>query len=256
MEFRESLIMMIDTNAGFLSSLIRRSLPKSDLDGFRYEYAMQVLMKTIIAIILPLIIFALLAIEISKNSAILAWDTSILLAIHQTAQPPMDRFAAILTQLGIYWGVIPLTAVISLFLLYRKKWNQARYLITTMLGCAIISPTIKILLHRERPQLWQSSYPLPENYSFPSSHAMWSMTLVVALVILTWGSRWSWLLLLSGSLFVVAIAWTRLYLGVHFPSDIIAGWLLSLAWAVSTSFLLKVKKVQKDEFASRVEHKS
>lgn len=205
---------------------------------------MKVLLKIIIAIIIPLIIFILLAIQISRNSVISAWDTSILLAIHQTAQLPIDRFATTLTKLGIYWGVIPMTTVIYLFLLYRKKWNQARYLLITMLGCAIISPTIKLLLHRERPQLWQSLYSLPKNYSFPSSHAMWSMTLVVALVILTWGSRWCCLLLLGGGLFAVAIAWTRLYLGVHFPSDIIAAWLLSLAWAVSTSILLKVQPLK------------
>lgn len=203
---------------------------------------MKVRLKITIAIILPLIIFALLAIEITKNSVILAWDNSILLAIYQTIHPSIVRFAATFTQLGIYWVVIPLTVIISLFLIYRKKWNQARYLMITMLGSAIISPIVKILLHRERPQLWQSSYySLPKDYSFPSGHAMWSMTLVLALVILTWGSRWSWLLILGGGLFVLVIAWTRLYLGVHFPSDIIAGWLLSLAWAVTVSLLLKVQ---------------
>ena len=204
---------------------------------------MKLLLKIIMAIVLPLIIFALLTIEIQKNSVILAWDTSILLAIHQTAQTQIDMFATILTDFGIYWGVIPLTAAISWFLLYHKKRQEALYLLTTVLGCAIISPTIKILVQRQRPHLWTSLYPLPKDFSFPSGHAMWSMTFVVALVILTWGSRWSFLVLVSGGLFVVAIAWTRLYLGVHFPSDILAGWLLSIAWAVSTSIILRVQPI-------------
>jgi undecaprenyl-diphosphatase len=68
------------------------------------------------------------------------------------------------------------------------------------------------------------------------------MTFVVALVILTWGSRWCWSVLLGGGLFVVAIAWTRLYLGVHFPSDILAGWLLSIAWAVTVSLFFRVQR--------------
>ena len=202
---------------------------------------MQVRLKIIIAIVFPLILFTALAIEIKRNSVILAWDNSILLAIHQTAQTHIDVFAATLTDLGIYWGVIPLTAAISLFLLYHRKRQQALYLLITVLGCAVISPTIKLLVHRQRPHLWISLYPLPENYSFPSGHAMWSMTFVVALVILTWGNRWSLPVLVSGGLFVVVIAWTRLYLGVHFPSDILASWLLSIAWAVSTSLLLRVK---------------
>lgn len=201
---------------------------------------MRLLFTIVFAIELPLILFITLASEIQKNSAILSWDTSILLAIHQTTHTKLDLLAAMLTELGIYWGVIPLTTVIFLVLLYRQKWRQAFYLLTTMLGCAIISPTLKLLLHRERPHLWESFYPSPSNYSFPSSHAMASMTLVVALVILTWGSRWRWSVLLGGGLFVMAIAWTRLYLGVHFPSDILAGWLLSIAWAVTVSLFFRV----------------
>ena len=65
------------------------------------------------------------------------------------------------------------------------------------------------------------------------------MTLVAALVILTWGSRWQWLVVIIGSVFVLAIAWTRLYLGVHYPSDILASWTASVAWAVGVSLLIK-----------------
>jgi membrane-associated phospholipid phosphatase len=66
------------------------------------------------------------------------------------------------------------------------------------------------------------------------------MTLVVALVILTWGTRWRWLVLIVGSLYVLTIGWTRLYLGVHYPSDILAGWMLSIAWTVGLACLLKL----------------
>jgi undecaprenyl-diphosphatase len=46
-------------------------------------------------------------------------------------------------------------------------------------------------------------------------------------------------MLTLGSPFVVAIAWTRLYLGVHFPSDILAGWMVAIAWAIGVSVVLK-----------------
>jgi undecaprenyl-diphosphatase len=68
---------------------------------------------------------------------------------------------------------------------------------------------------------------------------MMSMTLVATLVILTWGSVWCWVVLIVGSLFVLAIAWTRLYLGVHFPSDILAGWMVSIAWAIGVSLIIR-----------------
>ena len=98
-----------------------------------------------------------------------------------------------------------------------------------------------ILMHRVRPDLWTS--PAPElDFGFPSSHAMNSMTLVAALVILTWGSPWCLLVLIGGSVYAIAIAWTRLYLGVHFPSDILAGWMVSVAWAIGVSFLVRLKR--------------
>ena len=102
----------------------------------------------------------------------------------------------------------------------------------------LINRTVKLLLHRVRPHLWQS--PAPElDYGFPSGHAMSSMTLVAALVILTWRTRWRWLVLVVGGLFVLAIGWTRLYLGVHYPSDVLAAWTVSIAWAVGVSLLIK-----------------
>lgn len=95
-----------------------------------------------------------------------------------------------------------------------------------------------MLLHRVRPHLWES--PAPEfDYGFPSGHAMSSMTLVAVLVILTWGSRWRWWVLAAGTIFVLVIGWTRLYLGVHYPSDILAGWMASIAWAVGVSWVIK-----------------
>jgi membrane-associated phospholipid phosphatase len=64
------------------------------------------------------------------------------------------------------------------------------------------------------------------------------MTLALALVILIWGSRWCKWVLLIGAGYVLAIGWTRLYLGVHFPSDVLAGWMASIAWTVGVSLLI------------------
>src|ERR671932_1736045 len=123
----------------------------------------------------------------------------------------MDVFATTVTKFGVFWGVFPVATAIALLLLLRRRWRSLTYLLTTLFGSIIINRTAKVLLHRVRPHLWQS--PAPElDYGFPSGHAMSSMTLVAALLILTWGTRWFWSVLIVGSLFVLAIAWTRLYL--------------------------------------------
>jgi undecaprenyl-diphosphatase len=197
------------------------------------------LLVLLIGVYLPLQVFGELAEEVWENEGGFPWDVPILLAIHMTSQPRLDVFATTLTKFGVFWGVFPISAVIVLVLLRQRKWRSIAYLISTLLGSIIINRTAKVLLHRVRPHLWKS--PSPElDYGFPSGHAMSSMTLVVALIILTWGTRWCWLVLIVGGLFVLAIGWTRLYLGVHYPSDILAGWMVSIAWAVGVSFVIKL----------------
>ncbi|NJK47623.1 phosphatase PAP2 family protein [Candidatus Gracilibacteria bacterium] len=194
----------------------------------------------------PLLIFVELAIAVWQNGGSLSWDISILLAIHQIAQTRLDSFAAMLTELGTSWGVVPVTAIIALILLLLRQWLQSLYLLTTVLGGYAISVTVKTLLHRARPSLWELSYPLPSDYAFPSGHAMSSMTLVVALIVLSWGSRWSASISIFGTIFAVAIGWTRMYLGVHFPSDVLGGWMLAIAWGIGVSLLLGMNFSQKN----------
>lgn len=210
------------------------------------------LLLLLIGVYLPLQVFGLLAVEIWKNKGGFPWDVPILIAIHTAARTQLDVLATILTKLGSVWTALPVVSVIALVLFFRRRWRSLTYLLITTVGSTVINLTVKQIIHRVRPQLWQSLTPEPD-YAFPSGHAMTSMTLVAALVILTWGSFWCWLVLIFGSLFVVAIGWTRLYLGVHFPSDILAGWMVSVAWAIGVSLLIKphlTKAISIDEQAT------
>lgn len=201
---------------------------------------------------IPLAIFAILAMQIWQQEGGLWWDVSILTAIHSTAQARLDVIATILTKFGTKWGVIPAATVIAIRLFYARRWRWLTYWLITMLGCGLINRVAKIWLHRVRPSLWEYT-PLPE-FSFPSGHAMSSMGFVVALVILTWHTRWRSWVLTFGSLFVISIGWTRLYLGVHYPSDIVAGWMMSIAWAVAVSLIVKpYQPLLKHDAAERIE---
>lgn len=197
----------------------------------------QTLLLLLVGVGMPLLIFEQLAIAVWQQGGF-TWDRSILLAIHSTAQPSLDRLAKLITPLGVYQGVVPATATIALVLLYRKRWRSLTYLLITLGGSALINRTAKAVFHRIRPALWESIAPHAD-FAFPSGHAMSSMSFVAALIILTWGTRWSWIVGTVGIGFVGAIAWTRLYLGVHFPSDILAGWMVSLAWAIGVSLIIR-----------------
>src|SRR5690606_17364220 len=77
------------------------------------------------------------------------------------------------------------------------------------------------------------------SFSFPSGHAMQSMALATALLVLAWNTRWRWPVLLAGAAFTGIVGLSRVYLGVHFPSDVLAGWCASLAWAVGLALLFR-----------------
>lgn len=196
------------------------------------------LLLILMGVYLPLQVVEILAVKIWQNEGGLPWDAPVLMVIHSTASPQLDSIAVVLTKWGSFWTALPVLSVMVLILLHKHRWRTITYLLTTFVGNLIINYTAKEFMHRVRPQLWVSKAP-EFDYAFPSGHAMTSMTLVAILLILTWHRPWKWLVLTVGSLYLLVIAWTRLYLGVHFPSDILAGWMVALAWAISVSLIIK-----------------
>jgi membrane-associated phospholipid phosphatase len=192
----------------------------------------------ILGFCLPLSIFTGLAILVCQHRDGLFWDVSILQALHGTNRPLLDRIAIELTPLGIWWGVLPVALAIGAVLVYQRKWRSVLYLEITLMGTASLTFVAKLLFHRVRPYLWEN-VPLMHQYAFPSGHAMTSLALAILVVVLTWNSRWRWVAVVGGGLFVASIGWTRLYLGVHYPSDILGGWLLETAWAALSILLIQ-----------------
>ena len=209
-------------------------IPLSSEPSFR-QFLQQWLTKNSLlplGVYLPLAGFGLLAMQIWRLEGGLAWDVAILNAIHSTAGPRLDQIAQGLTPLGTKWGVFPATLLVAAKLLYDQRWRPLTYWLLALLGGGLLNRFTKLWLHRLRPSLWD--HVQPSDFSFPSGHAMSSMVFVAALLLLSPQSERRWVGLVGG-LFVVAIGWTRLYLGVHYPSDILAGWMLAVAWVASVS---------------------
>jgi membrane-associated phospholipid phosphatase len=196
------------------------------------------LLLMLMGVYLPLQVVQVLAVKLRQNEGGFPWDVPILEAIHSTANPQLDILAVLLTKLGSAWTVLPVLSAIALLLFRKRRWRTVAYLLIVSLGNVIINRTAKEFIHRIRPQLWVSKAP-EFDYAFPSGHAMTSMTLVAILVILSWHRPQRWLVVSFGIFYLFTIGWTRLYLGVHFPSDIVAGWMVALAWAIGASLIIK-----------------
>ncbi len=191
-----------------------------------------------IGVVLPLLLFEQLALIIWQNKEGFPWDEAILLRLHALEQPSLTKVATGLTRFGGFKSVTIITSALSVICLVRQRWRSLLYFVITLVGTGLINRTAKELLHRVRPNLWASSAP-EFDFSFPSGHATASMTVIAALVIISWGSRWFWFVVVCGGSYVITIAWTRLYLGVHFPSDILGAWLISIAWAIGVSLVIR-----------------
>jgi undecaprenyl-diphosphatase len=158
-----------------------------------------------------------------------AWDAPILWALHRHTTPLLDAIMLRATDQGGPAPMAALAALILAGLLISRRLGDATFLALAVGGAAALNFLAKAVFQRQRPVLWPALV-RETDYGFPSGHAMGSCAVIVALIILAWPSRWRWVALALGLPFVLLVGLSRVYLGVHYPSDIVAGWCAALFW--------------------------
>lgn len=164
-----------------------------------------------------------------------AFDIPLLQWARGLAAPALDEVMLLVSALGFGWGVIPADILLGLALVLRRRFAEATFAIAATAGSGLLNVAAKQGFRRERPALWDPIAP-EATYSFPSGHAMGSATLACVLVLLAWRTRWRTAVLAGSVLFAAAVGASRVYLGVHYPSDILAGWSAAVAWTVVCYF--------------------
>lgn len=198
-----------------------------------------------VGVLAPLVIFGKIAEDVWQRED-LARDVPLLQFIHAYATPSRDSWAVFITHLGGVSVMVPVSAAVVLLFLWRRRLRDAKFFALSVGGAAVLNLLVKALFTRTRPHLWIS--PAPEfDYGFPSGHAMVTMAFIAALVVIAWPTRWRWFTLFIGGAFVLAVSATRLYLGVHFPSDVAAAWCASLAWVAGVDLILRARQFSPDE---------
>jgi undecaprenyl-diphosphatase len=167
-------------------------------------------------------------------SAIVRLDRSILIAVAHARRPWLNPMAVDLTALGGPTLLTLLTLLVLAVALMHGQRDTARHLLLASIGAALLNSGLKQLWSRPRP----SEVPrLVETlgYSYPSGHSMGSAAILTTFAILSWqyvrsaGQRA--VIALVAALLIGLVGMSRVYLGVHYPSDVAAGVALGVAWA-------------------------
>ncbi len=156
------------------------------------------------------------------------FDVPLLLALHRHATPALDQAAIFFTFVG-NTGPMITAGVLTTAALARVGRRRAAWLFAAGVGGSmLLTQVIKYWVARPRPALWVSIRP-EHTFSFPSGHAMDTAALATALFFVLPRHRRAWAL---APLFALVVGWARLYLGVHNPSDVLAGWSSAVGWVL------------------------
>ena len=206
-----------------------------------------ILRKILTTLITSSVLFSILAILVA-NGVTRSFDEQVLLWVNQHANDTFNAIFIALTELGGVYCIGVVSIFLTVFLLVKKQYYKALFVTFTMGGIALFNIFLKTLFDRTRPDLWEHLV-TETSFSFPSGHSSASAALAFVVVLLLWRTKWRTLSIILGVVYVLAIGLSRMYLGVHFPTDVLGGWLLGLTWVAFVAGCILLAKTKKNNGA-------
>ena len=174
--------------------------------------------------------FAALAGPIAVDGGPLPGERAFLLELRDLRGDALDSALVRLAGLTDLIGLALAGVVIGGWLAWTRRWRELAYAGAVVAVVWSVNPVLKQLFSRTRPDLWDEPIQLSQ-YSFPSGHAANTAALAAALVLIAWRTAARRPTLYAAAGLVLVVGAGQLALGVHYPSDILAGWLWAAAWA-------------------------
>ncbi|MEO6204623.1 MAG: phosphatase PAP2 family protein [Mycobacteriales bacterium] len=221
-----------------MSDLLRRRIDPQARAGLRLT------LMAVGCVLLALLVLPIALLVRDNWSPLNHLDTSVEAAAHRAvlAQSWLLAAARLLTHLGAPLLIDAATVVLLVVLYAAGRRRSSAYLLTCVAGAYVLSTAGKLAVDRARP-IFDDAVSTARGTSFPSGHATGSAAFYAALAIVLIPlvrGQWRRLLLAAAVVVPVVVAVTRVLLGVHFPSDVMAGLLLGWGWtaAVTAVFAL------------------
>jgi len=184
------------------------------------------------AAVAAVLIFAWLAEHVARG-ATMAFDDAVRASVHQHSSPGLTELMRLASGLGSPLLVLVFSAAAIAVLLVAHSNRAALFFVIAMAGVFILDATLKLAFHRTRPVPFYGT-PEPHSYSFPSGHALFAACyfgIVAAFLTARIANRAVRILIWSAAAAIAGlIGYSRIYLGVHYPSDVIGGYAAAIIW--------------------------
>jgi len=195
-------------------------------------------LRLLLGILAPLLVVAYVGVRVLARERF-PFELPLRFAIKGHATPALDWLAEALATVGGSDLIAPLSLALLGLLWWRARpWTA--FFGASVAGSALLNLVLKVAF---QPPEW-SQGPSWERVleqskaSFPSGHSTYSIAFALAVSLMLWRTRWRWPALGLGLVFTLLVGFSRLYLEVHYPGDVLCGWLSGLAWVLTCYGLL------------------
>lgn len=191
-------------------------------------------------------LFTYIAEEVFENET-QAFDAHVLLSIRSLQRLWLDPIMVFITDIGDPRVLLVICVGLSAILLIRHRKAEAMTIAIAGFGALGLNFVLKNLFARTRPELWSRIVDV-RNYSFPSGHAMLSMVIygLLGYLLATQFYRWRGVIATLSTLLILLIGFSRLYLGVHWLTDVIAGYAAGMVWLITCILSLEIWRQRHD----------
>ncbi|SPL69349.1 phosphatase PAP2 family protein [Acinetobacter stercoris] len=167
------------------------------------------------------------------------------LSIHRSEF--INLIAMGLSTLGGLPGTLLILTIWCLHQAWYKKYVNILFISAGIIGSATIGWILKFLVNRPRPE---TMYQMVKVYgaSFPSAHSIYAMTVACLVIFIFYKHRKAKMIILLVSIWWLSMGVSRVYLGAHFPTDVLAGWSIGLIWIATLRLWISHRKFGKNNY--------